>query len=295
MSLTTPAGMRALDVPATPSSSVGTASLARAPEVLVQAPLGTQKKAVDRLALFAAGSPALVRQFYAQVHGWPASAVVQVSSWSDIKAQLASCSSIGELAILSHAAYSAVSVGGAQRTAGQFCDEVASVAPSIGSLAFDGCVFGTDLPGLHTIATRLRIPRVYGWTFWHYMDWWNPFPATGDPAADLAVFQPLGQAASPWLPKSVNGQQVYTLAEQEPLFSARKLNVAAEYFVESLTMMADPSFLLALQDGRLDPATHRPRGSAEFRLIDSSGAQGAADAAINASRPMFGRIEMTPW
>jgi hypothetical protein len=296
MSLTTATGLRALDVPATPTTPLGDASLGRAPQVLTQAPLGTEKKATDKLVFVdsSIGRLDLITQHYVQVYGYRASDIVPVSSWDDVKVRLAACSSIGEMCIFSHSVYSAVELNGAQRTANQIADEFAAVAPPISTLSFDGCVIGTDLVGLHAIATRLKISYVRGWTFWHYLDWWRMTP-TGDPGAALAVFQPLGARASPWLPQSADGKQTISLAEQEPLFSAGTLNLAGEYFVHSLTEEVKPDFVTAVQNSTLDPAIHRTRGSAETRLIDSAGAHGAADAAIKGTPPLLARVVVTPW
>ncbi len=296
MSRTPATGQRALDVPATPATPLVDASLQRTPEVLTQAPLRTEKKPKDRLALIDdyAGSLDLVRQYFVQVYHWKATDVVEVSSWDAAEAELAKCSSIGELVILSHAVYSAVSVHGVQLTPNQFADRFAPVAPPISALSFDGCVIGQDLSGLHAIATRMKISQVRGWTFWHYMDWWRMTP-TGDPAGALAQFQPLAQRASPYLPKSLLGDVTYSAAEQEPLFSSSKLNLAGEYFVESILSMVKPDFVQAIIANQIDPAIHRTRSSAEIRLIDSGAAQSALETALSTSRPVFARAVVTPW
>lgn len=296
MSLPSPTGQRALNVPATPASPLTEASLGRTGQVLTQAPLGTQKSAKAKLALVAddALSPERAYAYFSQVYGWPTSAIVVVSSWDDVERELGACSSIGELVIFSHAVFDAVSVGGAQLTGRQFADRFKPVAPLIEGLSFDGCVFGGQLEGIHYIATQLKIPRVRGWTWWHALDWWR-VPPQGDPAAALAAFQPLAAIASTWLPHSLDGQRVYTQAEQEPMFSAGKLNLLAEYFVGVLDDAATPNFGAAVVAGTMDPNKQRPRSGAPERLVDSSGAQAALEIELTPYPPLFARVVMTPW
>lgn len=296
MSLPSATGQRALDVPATPSSPVTQASLGGAPQVLTQAPLGTQKTPKTRLILVASdtGSPARTNQYFAQVYGAPTSTIVSVSSWDDVTRELEACSSIGELVILSHAVFDAVEIGGTQLTANQFADRFAPIAPPIGGLSFDGCVIGTDLVGIHGIATRMKIPQVRGWTWWHCLDYWRMTP-TGDAAAALAAFQPLAAIASPWLPKSLDGLTVYSQAEQERLFTAKTLNLVGEYFIGVLDDAARPDFVSAVRDGTLDPNKHRTRASGPVRLVDSAGAQGALQVELTPYPPLFARVIMTPW
>lgn len=295
MSLPSPTGLRALDVPSTPTSPLEAASLGRAPQVLTQAPLGTEKKPRTQLVLVASDthSMGIAPQYYAQIHGWPASSIVQVSSWDDVKRELSACSSIGELVLFTHSVYDALEVNGTQLTANQFLAEFEKIAPPIGSLTFDGCVFGTNLEGLHAIATGMKIPQVRGWTYWHCISPWNFFP-TGSIADALAEFQPLADRASPWLPKSADGLSVYSRAEQEALFIKSKMNLAGEYFVYLFSDQLK-DMRQALTDGSMVPDKHRTRGSADVRLVDSAGAQGALDMEIRSSRPPFFRVVMTPW
>lgn len=297
MSLSSPTGQRALDVPSTPSSPLTEASLGRARQVLTQAPLGTQKAPRTRLAIVAdtAGSVDLTVLYFTQVYGWPRSAVVHVSSWDDVTREFNACSSIGELVFLTHAIFDVVDIGGTQLTTKQFADRFAGTAPPIGSLSFDGCVIGTALPGMHYIATTMTIPEVRGYTWWHYMDRWRMFPTGTNAAESLALFQPLAAVASPWLPKSVDGRTVITPSEQVTLFSANKLNVFAEYFHGDYDGAAKPDFITAVQNGTLDPTRHVPRVSAATRLVDSAGAQTALEIELTPYPPPFCRVVMTPW
>lgn len=297
MSLPSATGQRALDVPATPGSPLTAASLDRAPQVLTQAPLGTEKKPRTLLILVAddAGSPALVNQYFAQVYGAPASAIVRVTSWDDVTRELEACSSIVELVILSHAVFDAAEIGGVQLTATQFADRFAPVAPPISRLSFDGCVIGTQLAGMHDLALRMKISQVLGWTWWHYMDWWRMTPTGTDMAKNLAMFQPLAASASPWLPKSLDGRTTYSQAEQEPLFTAGKLNLVGEYLIGVLDDEAKPDFVTAVQEGKLDPGKHRTRVSAPIRLVDSAGGQAALEGELVPYPPLLARVVMTPW
>lgn len=294
MSRSSATGTRALDVPATPGTPLRDASLTRGADVLSQAPLGTTAAARDRLVLVDTSlSSSLVTQFFAQVYGIT-SPLTGVSSWSDVEREVRACSSIGELLLFSHAVYSAASIGGVQKTPSQIADLLAPVMPPTATLRFEGCVLGHALDGLHDLALRLRIGQVQAWTFWHYLDWWNPFP-TGDPAAALAKFSPLAVVAEPYLPASADGARTISVAVQEASFSANALSLAAEYFIEVLGTHAKPNFAAAVQQGLLTASAHRPRGSAEYRLIDSAGSQAALDALNNSTRPPFARVVMTPW
>jgi hypothetical protein len=297
MSLPSTTGQRALDVPATPGSPLTQASLGRAPQVLTQAPLGTQKVVKPRLFLYGSdtGSPERTTQYFTQVYGAPKSAIVSVSTWDDVERELNACSSIGELLILSHAVFDAISLDGVQLTPNQFADRFAPIAPTIGSLQFDGCVIGTDLVGMHNIALRMKIDEVRGWTWWHYVDWWRMTGTGSDPAANLALFQPLAAVASPWLPRSRDGLTVYSQADQEPLFSANKLNLIGEYFIGELGQEAKPGFVAAVQAGTLDPNKHRPRGTCAVRRVDSAAAQGAVEIELAPYPPLLARVIMTPW
>lgn len=296
MSLPSPTGQRALDVPSTPSSPLTEASLGRGGQVLTQAPLGTQKTAKVQLALIGTdtGSQELTSKYITQVYGWPQSAIVYVSNWDDVSRELEACSDIGQLVILSHAIYDAISISGMQLTANQFTDRFAPIAPPIGGLSFDGCVFGTQLDGVHALATRMKIPEVRGWTWWHYMDWWQVVP-TGDPAAALTAFQPFAAVASQWLPRSLDGRTVYSQAEQESLFSKGTLKLFAEYFTGLLDDPAKPDFVTAVLEGKLDPNKHRPRASAPVRLVESADAQSALEVELTPYPPLFARVVMTPW
>lgn len=295
MSLTSVTGSRVLEVPATPATPLADASLSRSSAVVPQAALGSEKVPKDRLVLVDAltGRPDLVRQMFAQVYGWTG-AIVTVESWEQVVREIANCSRIGELLFYSHAVYDALSVNGTQKTSAQFIDAIAPVAPSISSIIFEGCVIGNDLVGLHEMATRLRVSRVQGWTYWHYLDWWRPVP-TGDAAAALTAFQPAAARAEPYLPASPDGARTVSVSDQSKAFATSTLSLAGEYFVESLYSEVKPSFEAAILNSLLTPDLHRPRASAEYRLIDSSAAQGALEPLLISTRPPFARVVMTPW
>ena len=144
------------------------------------------------------------------------------------------------------------------------------------------------------MATRLRVSRVQGWTYWHYLDWWRPVP-TGDAAAALSAFEPVAARAEPYLPASPDGARTVSVADQSKAFAASTLSLAGEYFVESLYSEVKPNFEAAILGDLLTPALHRSRASAEYRLVDSSAAQAALEPLLISTRPPFARVVMTPW
>lgn len=294
MSLPGLTGGRALAVPATPSTPLADASLSRSAEVLTQAPLGTQPAARARLVLVDASvAGTLVTQFFAQVYG-VTEPITPVSSWNDVAREIGAYASIGELYILSHAVYGAISIDGSQKTPSQVADLLQPIMPPTSSFRIEGCVLGHALDGLHDLAVRLKVAQVQAWTYWHVLDWWN-VPPTGDINAALAQFSPLAAAAQPYLPASPDGLRTIDVPTQEAAFTASALALAAEYFVEVYGSHAKPNFGSALQAGGVNPTLHVPRGAAQYRLVDSAGAQSALDALLNSSRPPFCRVVMTPW
>lgn len=299
MTRSTAADSRALDVLATPTTALSEASIRTEPRVLTEAPLGTERPAVTQLIVVDTTVPSHERlvRLVTQVYRTPASSIRGVQSWESLAAELSGYSRIDDLVVVTHSVFDAVQIAGVQRTASQIV-EVLKHSPPVGAVTFEGCVFGRDLSGMHEVATKLGIGSVRGWTYWHAFDRWAVVP-TGDREAAVAAFGDAAARASPYLPKDVLGVSTYSVAEQEKAFAASSLDLASEYFVESLYQLVPsfdkPSFEKAVLEGLLDAVVHRTRGSAEMRVIDSAGAQSALETELGRSRPIFARVVVTPW
>jgi hypothetical protein len=296
MSLSAATTQRALDVPATPTSALPTAALGNAERVLTDAPLGTQKPAAGFLALIAGdlGRLDLFDQYMQQLYAAPAKSAKAVTSFEHLRDVLSGYASVSRLVLVGHGLANEFKVGTRQLTHTQFAAEFAGKVPPIGELCFDGCMMGGNPAGLREIALSLGCSIVRAWSFFHVLDWWRMTP-TGDVNAASAQFLPLAARAAPYLPKSLDGKSTYSDLEQDALFRTSSLNLAGEYFIELEVHAAGKSFIASVTNSLLDPAQHRPRSSAESRLVDSLDTQSALEIELASFRPLLARVSVTPW